>query len=204
MICQKRLVRVKENAVFILNQICFIFTLQEFNNYYYKLSEMESFSLTYSRMVLSFSAYLESSVSNQLSIMETSNINKNKSSAQIRRPIEQSFRKELQQKNQADNRPLCQIFDGIDKENDAVFKESSTEYNIKQIFNYRLNNDSNSLDPYTEILRSVIEQKENIDDVTDESQPFIREIRSRSAKKPSVILFLNQKTKDMERFFVQG
>ena len=165
---------------------------------------MESFSLTYSRMVLSFSAYLESSVSNQLSIMETSNINKNKSSAQIRRPIEQSFRKELQQKIQADNRPLCQIFDGIDKENDAVFKESSTEYNIKQIFNYRLNNDSNSLDPYTEILRSVIEQKENIDDVTDESQLFIREIRSRSAKKPSVILFLNQKTKDMERFFVQG
>ena len=159
MICQKRLVRVKENAAFILNQICFIFTLQEFNKYYYRLSEMESFSLTYSRMVVSSSAYRESSGSNQLSVMETSNINKNKPSAQIYRTIEQSFKKELQQKIQADNRPPCQIFDGIDKESDAVFEESSTEYNIKQIFNYRLNNDSNSLDPYTEILCSVIEQK---------------------------------------------
>ena len=165
---------------------------------------MESFSLTYSRMVVSSSAYRESSGSNQLSVMETSNINKNKSSAQICRTIEQSFRKELQQKIQADNRPPCQIFDGIDKESDAVFEESSTEYNIKQIFNYRLNNDSNSLDPYTEILCSVIEQKKIFDDVTDESQPFIQEITFRSAKKPSVILFLNQTTKDMERFFVQG
>ena len=45
-----------------------------------------------------------------------------------------------------------------------------------------------------------MEQKENFDDVTDESQPFIREITFRSARKPSVILFLDQTTKDMERF----
>ena len=68
---------------------------------------MESFSLTYSRMVVSSSAYRESSGSNQLSVMETSNINKNKPSAQICRTIEQSFKKELQQKIQADNRPPC-------------------------------------------------------------------------------------------------
>ena len=38
---------------------------------------MESFSLTYSRMVVSYSSYPESSVSNELSIQETSNTNKN-------------------------------------------------------------------------------------------------------------------------------
>ena len=70
---------------------------------------------------------------------------------------------------------------------------------IKQIYKYRHSNDSNSHDPYMEILRSVMEQKGNFDDVTDESQPFIRKITFRSAGKPSVILFLNQ-AKDMERF----
>ena len=95
-----------------------------------------------------------------MSVIEKSNTKK-KSSVQIRRPIEHSFRKELQQKIQTDNRPPGQILDGTDKENDAVFEESNTEVNIKQIYNYRLGNDSNSLDPYTEILRSVMEQKEN-------------------------------------------
>ena len=38
------------------------------------------------------------------------------------------------------------------------------------------------------------------DEVTDERQPFIREITFRSNRKPSVILFLNQTTKDTERF----
>ena len=45
-----------------------------------------------------------------------------------------------------------------------------------------------------------MEQKENFDDVTDESQPFIREITFRSSRNSSVILFLNQTTKDMEHF----
>ena len=72
-----------------------------------------------------------------------------------------SFRKELQQKIQTDNCSPCQISDEIEKENNlskkvvlktekkkTVFEESSTDFNIKQIYNYRLNNDSNSLDPY--------------------------------------------------------
>ena len=65
---------------------------------------------------------------------------------------------------------------------------------------YRLSKDSNSLDPYVEIFRSVMEQKENFDDVTDESQPSIREMTFSSVKKISVVLFVNQTTKDMERF----
>ena len=113
--------------------------------------------------------------------METSNTNKRKLSAQSCRLIADSFRKELQQKIQTDNLPARQFLDGIDKENDAVFGESSTEVNIKQIYNYRLSNYPNSLDPYTEIFRSVIEQKENLDDVSDETQPFIREVTFHSA-----------------------
>ena len=57
-------------------QTCFILILQKFNKYYYRLTEMESFPLTYSRMVASYSNYRERSVSNQLSVKETSNTNK--------------------------------------------------------------------------------------------------------------------------------
>ena len=81
-----------------VRQIFFILTLEEFNRYYYRLSEMESVSLTYSCIVVSYSGYPGSSVSNQFSIKETPNNNKRKLSAQSCRPIEHSFRKELQQK----------------------------------------------------------------------------------------------------------
>ena len=81
-----------------------------------------NFSLTCSRMVASYSSYPESSVSNQLFLKKTTNTNRKKWSAQVSRPIEDSFRKELQQKVQTDNRFPCQILDRIYKENDAVFE----------------------------------------------------------------------------------
>ena len=71
--------------------------------------------------------------------------------------MEHSFRKELHQKIQTYNRRPWQFLDESDKENDAFFEVSNTEVNIKQIYNYTLSNDSNSLDPYTEILGSVLE-----------------------------------------------
>ena len=106
----------------------------------------------------------------------------------------------MQRKIQTDDRPSRQVLDGIDKENDAVFKESGTEVNIKQFYNYKLSKDSNSLHLYKEILHSVMEQKENFDNVTYESQPFIREMTFLSAKKSSVVLFLNQTTKGWNAF----
>ena len=123
-------------------------------------------------MIVSYSGYSESSVSCQFSAKETSNTNKSKLLAQSFRPIEHSFRKELHQKIQTYNRRPCQFLNETDKENDAFFEVSNTEVNIKQIYNYTLSNDSNSLDPYTEILGSVLEQKKNFDDVTDESHLF--------------------------------
>lgn len=122
--------------------------MQEFNKYYYWLSEIECFLLPYSRMIVSYSGYPERSVSNQLSVMETSNTNKKNYQHKF---AVHSFRKELQQNVQTDNYPPRQILDEIDKENYAAF--------VKQIYNYRLSSDSNSFDPYKEIIRSVKNKK---------------------------------------------
>ena len=69
-------IETKKQGKKYVEEICFISTLQEFNKYYYRLSKMESFLLTYSRMVISYSGYSESSVSNQWSVKETTNTNK--------------------------------------------------------------------------------------------------------------------------------
>ena len=58
------------------SQICFISILEKFNKYYYRLTEMESFSLTYSRIGASYSNYLDCSVSSPLPVKKTSNTNK--------------------------------------------------------------------------------------------------------------------------------
>ena len=55
---------------------------------------------------------------------------------------------------------------GLTKKNNAVFEESTTEVNIKQIYNYKLSNYSNNPDLYAEMYRSYMKQKGNFDDVT--------------------------------------
>ena len=58
------------------SQIYFVSILEKFNKHYYRLTEMESFSLTCSCIVASYSNYPECSVSNQLPIKKISNTNK--------------------------------------------------------------------------------------------------------------------------------
>ena len=69
-------IETKRQGKKYVRQTCFVLILQKFNKYYYRLTEMESFPLKYSRMVASYSNYAERSVSNQLSVKETSNTNK--------------------------------------------------------------------------------------------------------------------------------
>ena len=54
-------IETKKQGKKYVRQICFILILQKFNKCYYRLSEMESFSLTCSRMVVSYSSYPERS-----------------------------------------------------------------------------------------------------------------------------------------------
>ena len=56
------------------SQIYFISILEKLNKYYYRLTEMESFSLKCSCIVASYSNYPECSVSNQ--VQKISNTNK--------------------------------------------------------------------------------------------------------------------------------
>ena len=70
-------IEMKKQGKKYSRQICFISVLEKFNKYYYRLAEMESFLLTYSRIVASYSSYPECSISNQLPVKKTSNTNKN-------------------------------------------------------------------------------------------------------------------------------
>ena len=94
-------------------------------------------------MIVSYSGYPESSVTNQSSVMETSNTKKKNHQRKFAVPLRTLLGKNYSKKIQTDNCPLRQILDGIDKEND----ESSTE--VKSTLNKfitRPRNDSNSID----------------------------------------------------------
>ena len=52
--------------------------------------------------------------------------------------MQDSFIKELQQNIQTDNRPNYQILDRIYNKTDAIFEESTIEFNIKLVRNNRL------------------------------------------------------------------
>ena len=69
-------IKTKKQGKKYSRQICFISILGKFNKYYFRLTEMESFSLTYSRIVASYYNYPECSVSNQLPVKKISNTNK--------------------------------------------------------------------------------------------------------------------------------
>ena len=96
--------------------------MQEFDKYYCKLTEMENFSLTCSRMVASYSGYPESSVSNQLFLKKTTNTNEKNDQRKLAVPSRTLLEKNCSKKIQTDNRFPCQILDRIYKENDAVFE----------------------------------------------------------------------------------
>ena len=112
--------------------------------------------------------------------------------AQVCRLIVHSFRKELQQKIQTDNHSPRQILDGIDKENDAVLEDSSTEINIKKIYNYILNNDANSLDSVYRNTWYCYGTKRKFWSCYWWKPPLIQEIIFRLTRKLSIILFLNE------------
>ena len=92
-------IETKNQGKKYVTQICFILILQEFNKYYYRLTEMEHFPLTYSRMVVSSSGHSESSMSNQLLLKETSNTNKknnqHKFAVQLRNLLEKNCSRKL-------------------------------------------------------------------------------------------------------------
>ena len=100
----------------------------------------------------------------------------------------------------ADKRAPRLILDDIEESSDSVMNLTSGISDIKQIYNYRYNYQTNHKDDYSVLLGMCLEQNESSFDLFDNEQGFIREINFRIGKKPSIVLFLNHTIVDLNRF----
>ena len=100
----------------------------------------------------------------------------------------------------ADKRAPRIILDYIEESSDSIVNLISCISEVKQIYNYHYNYQTNQKNDYSVLLGMCLEQNESSFDLLDKDQRFIREINFRIGKKPSNVLFLNQTIVDMNRF----
>ena len=92
------------------------------------------------------------------------------------------------------------ILDDIEEYSGSIMGLTSGISDIKQIYNYRYNDQTNQKDYCSVLLGMCLEENESSFDLHDKEQEFIREINFRIGKKPSSVLFLNQTIVDLNRF----
>ena len=88
-----------------------------------------------------------------------------------------------------DKRVTCLILDDIEESSDSIMNLTSGISDIKQIYNYRYNYQTNQKDDYSVFLGMCLEQNESSFDLLDKEQGLIPEINSRIGKNPSIVLF---------------
>ena len=89
----------------------------------------------------------------------------------------------------ADKRAPRLILDDIEESSDSVMNLTSGISDIKQIYNYRYNYQTNHKDDYSVLLGMCLEQNESSFDLFDNEQGFIREINSELVKSRPLFCF---------------
>ena len=123
--------------------------------------------------------------------IETSHGNSTRSTTKVFRSLQHSSKVDARQ-SLADKRAPCLILDNIEESSDSIMNLTSGINDIKQIYNYRYNYQTNHQDDYSVLLGMCLEQNESSFDLLDKEQGSIREINFRIGKKPFIVLFWNQ------------
>ena len=132
--------------------------------------------------------------------IKTSHGNSTRLITKVSRPSQHSTKVDAGQSLAADKRAPRIILDYIKESSDSVMNLISGISDVKQIYNYQYNCQTNQKNDYSVLLGMCLEQNESSFDLLDKEQRFIREINFRVGKKPSIVLFLNQTIVDMNRF----
>ena len=100
----------------------------------------------------------------------------------------------------AHKRAPCIIIVDIKESSGSIMNLISGISDVKQIYNYQYNCQTNQKNDYSVLLGMSLEQNESSFDLLDKEQRFFNEINFRIGKKQSTVLFLNQTIVDMNRF----
>ena len=143
-------------------------------------------------MIISYTVNTDVKGEETTAYIETSHRNSSCSTTKVFGSLQHSSKVDARQTLAADKRVPRLILDDIEESSDSIMNLTSGISDIKQIYNYRYNNQTNQKDDYSVLLGMRLEQNESGFDLLDKEQGFIREINFRNGKKPSFVLFLNR------------
>ena len=169
---------------FIRNNI-FVIDLDEYNDSYVLLRSKSRYLLNHPFMIISYTVNTDLKIKSEETTcyIETSHGNSTRSTAKVFRSLQHSSKVDARHSLAADKRAPRLILDDIEESSDSVMNLTSGISDIKQIYNYRYNYQTNHKDDYSVLLGMCLEQNESSFDLLDKEQGFIREINFRIGKK---------------------
>ena len=193
--------KLKDAGSLIRNNL-FVMDLDEYNDSYVLLRSKSRYSLNHSFVIISYTVNTDVKLKSEDTIcyIERSHRNSTRSTTKVFRSLRHSSKVDARQSLAADKRAPRLILDDIEESSDSIMNLTSGISDIKQIYNYRYNYQTNHKDEYSVLLGMCFEQNDSSFDLLDKEQGFIREINFRIVKKPSIVLFLNQTIVDLNRF----
>ena len=193
--------KLKDTGNFIRNNIC-VMDLDEYNDSYVLRRSKSRYLLNHPFMIISYTVNTDVKLKSEETTcyIKTSHGNSTRSTTKVFRSLQHSSKVDARQSLAADKRAPRLILDDIEESSDSVMNLTSGISDIKQIYNYRYNYQTNHKDDYSVLLGMCLEQNESSFDLLDKEQGFIREINFRIGKKPSIVLFLNETIVDLNRF----
>ena len=185
---------------FMRNNI-FAMDLDEYNDSYVLLRSTSRYLLNHPFMIISYRVNTDVKLKSEekTCYIETSHENSTRLTTKVFRSL-QHFSKVDARQSLADKRAPCLILDNIEESSDSIMNLTSGINDIKQIYNYRYNYQTNHQDDYSVLLGMCLEQNESSFDLLDKEQGSIREINFRIGKKPFIVLFWNQTIVGLNRF----
>ena len=125
-----------------------------------------------------------------------------KNNPTVFRPTQHSLKKELTEKLSSTKEPPRIVLDSYD-ENQTIFEETAFIRNKNQIYNFKCNNlnAKANKDPLLDIIKEIISSENNHNTLLlDKDQTYVREILIRNEKNPSILMYLDQNLRVIERF----
>ena len=189
---------------FMRNNI-FAMDLDECNDSYVLLRSTSRYLLNHPFMIISYTVKTDFKLKSEekTCYIETSHENSTRLTTKVFRSLQHSSKVDARQ-SLTDKRAPRLILDNIEESSDSIMNLTSGINDIKQIYNYRYNYQTNHQDDYSVLLGMCLEQNESSFDLLDKEQGSIREINFRIGKKPFIVLFWNQTIVGLNRFCIMN
>ena len=182
--------------------VIFVMPVSEYNSVHGNLTTLREYNIQLKMIIVHY--YFSSG--NPVPIVPSKHGNATKEDTPFYRPTEHSVKQECKEAVKSCSTAPRLLAESIG-DADATILESTTDSvrvpNPKQVSNYKFNygTSSKSIDEIKDVILMLLEQNQEKDFfISEQNQPFVREIVFRQGCQPAVVAFTNQTLTDVLRF----